>query len=148
MDPETYHNHLVDFPSLAYSGYSGHMRQHKNPSCVQGRHYASRLQSMRNEAAMKASGQLPKAKSKFSKEKSLMQMVEEEKARKQKAGQVSMIENGARAAENRYQNQLKRHENVIAAGAMLGKMRKAKGKVLAIGAKADMKTVLAKQVHR
>ena len=97
---------------------------------------------------MKASGQLPKAKSKFSKEKSLMQMVEEEKARKQKAGQVSMIENGARAAEARYQNQLKRHENVIAAGAMLGKMRKAKGKVLAIGAKADMKTVLAKQVHR
>jgi len=39
---------------------------------------------------MKASGQLPK--SNFSKEKSLMQMVEEEKERKKKEGQVPMVE--------------------------------------------------------
>ena len=82
VDPEVYHNHLVDFPSLAYTGYSGHMRGHRNISCSQGRNYATRLQRSRDEAAMKASGQLPK--SKFSKEKSLMQMVEEEKERKRK----------------------------------------------------------------
>jgi len=37
---------------------------------------------------------------------------------------------------------------VIAAGAMLGKMTKAKGKILAIGAKEDLKGVLAKKVQK
>ena len=49
---------------------------------------------------MKASGQLPK--SNFSKEKSLMQMVEEEKERKRKERPVSYAEMGARDAQKRY----------------------------------------------
>jgi hypothetical protein len=77
LDPEVYHKHLTEFPSLAYTGYSGHMRGHLDSRSVQGRNYASRLEKSREQAETHAQ------KSKYSQEKSLMDLVAEaEEAKK------------------------------------------------------------------
>ena len=51
-----------------------------------------------------------------------MDLVAEADEAKQRAAQVSIFEKQSRAAQERYQNQLKKHENVIQAGRLLGKM--------------------------
>ena len=72
-------------------------------------------------------------------------MVEEEKERKKKEAYVPTLEDKSRA---QYQNAIKKQENAIQAGKMLGKMTQSKGKILAIGAKANLKNIFNMQVTK
>lgn len=51
-----------------------------------------------------------------------MDLVAEADEAKQRAAQVSTLEKQSRAAQERYQSQLKKQENIMQAGKLLGKM--------------------------
>ena len=83
------------------------MRGHLNAASVQGRNYAARLARTRERAETAAQ------KSKYSQEKSLMDLVAEAEEAKKRGAQVSTLEKQSRAAQERYESQLKKHENMI-----------------------------------